>query len=65
MKNLFALFIVFSKIGGFTFGGGYAMLELMKTVKHVGVIGISLCIGAAILTRSKSARECINIRLTV
>ncbi len=30
MKNLFALFIAFSKIGGFTFGGGYAMLELMK-----------------------------------
>ena len=32
MKNLFALFIAFSKIGGFTFGGGYAMLELMKMV---------------------------------
>lgn len=30
MKNLFALFITFCKIGGFTFGGGYAMLELMK-----------------------------------
>lgn len=30
MKELFALFITFFKIGAFTFGGGYAMLELMK-----------------------------------
>ena len=31
MKTLCALFFTFAKIGGFTFGGGYAMLELMKT----------------------------------
>ncbi len=31
MKELFSLFITFFKIGAFTFGGGYAMLELMKT----------------------------------
>jgi len=31
MKELFMLFFTFAKIGAFTFGGGYAMLELMKT----------------------------------
>ena len=30
MKTLFQLFIVFAKIGGFTFGGGYAMLPMMQ-----------------------------------
>lgn len=30
MKRLFELFAEFFKIGAFTFGGGYAMLELMK-----------------------------------
>ncbi len=30
MKQLLSLFGAFSKIGAFTFGGGYAMLELMK-----------------------------------
>ena len=30
MKKLLQLFAAFFKIGAFTFGGGYAMLELMK-----------------------------------
>lgn len=31
MHTLLLLFFTFFKIGAFTFGGGYAMLELMKT----------------------------------
>ncbi len=31
MRDLLLLFFTFFKIGAFTFGGGYAMLELMKT----------------------------------
>ncbi len=30
MKELFDLFLTFAKIGGFTFGGGYAMLPIMQ-----------------------------------
>lgn len=30
MKILWELFIAFAKIGGFTFGGGYAMLPMLK-----------------------------------
>ena len=30
MKKLLKLFITFAKIGGFTFGGGYAMLPMLK-----------------------------------
>lgn len=30
MKILFQLFIAFARIGGFTFGGGYAMLPMMQ-----------------------------------
>ena len=30
MKKLWELFITFSKIGAFTFGGGYAMLSLLQ-----------------------------------
>lgn len=30
MKELWKLFIVFCRIGGFTFGGGYAMLPLIQ-----------------------------------
>lgn len=30
MKLLFDLFITFAKIGGFTFGGGYAMLPILQ-----------------------------------
>ena len=30
MKELWELFIVFAKIGGFTFGGGYAMVALLE-----------------------------------
>ncbi|MGN0204699.1 MAG: chromate transporter [Coprococcus sp.] len=30
MKELLELFIVFAKIGGFTFGGGYAMLPILQ-----------------------------------
>lgn len=30
MKELFQLFIVFARIGGFTFGGGYAMLPMIQ-----------------------------------
>ncbi len=30
MKELMNLFLVFAKIGGFTFGGGYAMLPLIQ-----------------------------------
>ena len=30
MKELWELFIVFAKIGGFTFGGGYAMLPILQ-----------------------------------
>ena len=29
MKELFSLFFAFAKIGGFTFGGGYAMLPML------------------------------------
>ena len=30
MKELLQLFLVFARIGGFTFGGGYAMLPLLQ-----------------------------------
>ena len=30
MKDLFKLFFAFAKIGGFTFGGGYAMLPMLQ-----------------------------------
>lgn len=30
MKELISLFLVFARIGGFTFGGGYAMLPLLQ-----------------------------------
>ncbi|MBQ4365398.1 MAG: chromate transporter, partial [Clostridia bacterium] len=30
MKELLRLFLVFAKIGGFTFGGGYAMLPILQ-----------------------------------
>ena len=30
MKELLTLFLVFAKVGGFTFGGGYAMLPVMQ-----------------------------------
>lgn len=30
MKELFALFLTFAKIGAFTFGGGYAMLPMLQ-----------------------------------
>lgn len=30
MKILFDLFIIFARIGGFTFGGGYAMLPMLQ-----------------------------------
>ena len=30
LKELWELFLVFAKIGGFTFGGGYAMLPIMQ-----------------------------------
>lgn len=30
MKLLFELFATFMKIGGFTFGGGYAMLPMIQ-----------------------------------
>lgn len=30
MKTLFKLFTVFARIGGFTFGGGYAMLPMLQ-----------------------------------
>ena len=30
MKTLLQLFLVFARIGGFTFGGGYAMLPLLQ-----------------------------------
>jgi chromate transporter len=30
MRELWELFIVFAKIGGFTFGGGYAMLPILQ-----------------------------------
>lgn len=30
MKDLLDLFLVFAKIGGFTFGGGYAMLPILQ-----------------------------------
>ena len=30
MKILFELFVTFMKIGGFTFGGGYAMLPMIQ-----------------------------------
>ena len=30
MKELFLLFVSFAKIGGFTFGGGYAMLPMLQ-----------------------------------
>ena len=30
MKTLIILFLVFARIGGFTFGGGYAMLPMMQ-----------------------------------
>lgn len=30
MKELLQLFFVFARIGGFTFGGGYAMLPLLQ-----------------------------------
>ena len=30
MKTLIQLFLIFAKIGGFTFGGGYAMLPMLQ-----------------------------------
>lgn len=30
MKTLLQLFLIFAKIGGFTFGGGYAMLPMLQ-----------------------------------
>ncbi len=30
MKELFEMFIIFARIGGFTFGGGYAMLPMLE-----------------------------------
>ena len=30
MKEYFDLFLTFARIGGFTFGGGYAMLPMMQ-----------------------------------
>lgn len=30
MKEILKLFLIFAKIGGFTFGGGYAMLPMIK-----------------------------------
>lgn len=30
MKEIFELFITFARIGGFTFGGGYAMLPILQ-----------------------------------
>lgn len=30
MKDLISLFLIFARIGGFTFGGGYAMLPMLK-----------------------------------
>ena len=30
MKDLFDLFLTFARIGGFTFGGGYAMLPMLQ-----------------------------------
>ncbi len=30
MKTLFDMFLVFARIGGFTFGGGYAMLPMLQ-----------------------------------
>ena len=30
MKELFKLFLIFAKIGSFTFGGGYAMLPMIQ-----------------------------------
>lgn len=30
MKTLFKLFVTFARIGGFTFGGGYAMLPMLQ-----------------------------------
>ena len=30
MKELLQLFLVFAKVGGFTFGGGYAMLPILQ-----------------------------------
>ncbi|MBE7051543.1 MAG: chromate transporter [Ruminococcaceae bacterium] len=31
MKELFQLFLAFARIGGFTFGGGYAMLPMIQS----------------------------------
>ena len=30
MKELLEMFIIFARIGGFTFGGGYAMLPMLE-----------------------------------
>ena len=30
MKELWDLFVTFARIGGFTFGGGYAMLPMLQ-----------------------------------
>ena len=30
MKTLWELFLVFAKVGGLTFGGGYAMMPLLQ-----------------------------------
>ncbi|MBQ4267374.1 MAG: chromate transporter, partial [Clostridia bacterium] len=30
MKTLFKMFLTFARIGGFTFGGGYAMLPMLQ-----------------------------------
>ena len=30
MKTLIQLFLIFARVGGFTFGGGYAMLPMLQ-----------------------------------
>ncbi|MCI7262939.1 MAG: chromate transporter, partial [Clostridiaceae bacterium] len=30
MKDLLEMFVIFARIGGFTFGGGYAMLPMLE-----------------------------------
>ena len=37
MKELLDMFLTFARIGGFTFGGGYAMLPMLQ--KEVDAIG--------------------------
>ena len=55
-KTLWQLFVTFLKIGGFTFGGGYAMIPLIQKEaveivpaqlgNNAGVIGASLLINS-------------------